>query len=74
MNIKIDRKDCTSCGTCWETCPKVFEQNPDDSLSQIIEMFRINGNIAEGAPTPELEDCSLNASDACPVQIIEILD
>jgi len=74
MKIKIERKECTSCGSCWDTCSEVFEENPDDSKSQIIEKFRLNGNIAEGAITPELEECSHDASDSCPVQIIEILD
>lgn len=50
----------------------MFEENPDDSFSQIIEKYRLNGNIAEGVPAPELEACASDASDSCPVQIIEI--
>ena len=45
-----------------------------DSFSQIIEQYRIHGNIAEGLPAPELEECATEASDSCPVQIIEITE
>lgn len=72
MKVKIERKECTSCGSCWDTCPELFEQNRDDSFSSIIEKFRLNGNIAEGVPSSELEECARDASDACPVEIIEI--
>jgi len=72
VNVIIDRVTCVSCGSCWETCPKLFEQDPDDSFSRIIEKFRINGNIAEGIPTNDLILCAKDAADLCPVQIISI--
>lgn len=72
MNVTIDRVTCVSCGSCWEACPGLFEQDPDDSFSRIIEKYRINGNIAEGTPTEDLEACAQEASDLCPVQIISI--
>jgi ferredoxin len=50
----------------------LFEQDPDDSFSRIIEKYRINGNIAEGTPTEDLALCAQEASDLCPVQIISI--
>jgi len=61
-----------SCGSCWETCPVLFEQDPDDSFSRIIEKYRINGNIGEGTITEDLIACAQEASDLCPVQIITI--
>jgi len=72
MNVTIDRASCVSCGSCWETCPGFFEQDPDDSFSRIIEKYRMNGNIAQGTPTGDLVSCALEASDLCPVQIISI--
>jgi ferredoxin len=48
----------------------LFEQDPDDSFSRIIEKYRINGNIAEGKPTDDLIPCAKDAADLCPVQII----
>jgi ferredoxin len=50
----------------------LFEQDPDDSFSRIIEKYRINGNIAEGTVTEEHAACAQEASDLCPVQIINI--
>jgi len=72
MKVSIERETCVSCGSCWETCPGFFEQNPDDSFSQVIEQYRLDGKIGEGQPTPDLEVCVRDAADLCPVQIIGI--
>ncbi|MGB9176485.1 MAG: ferredoxin [Methanoregula sp.] len=72
MKVTIDRKNCTSCGTCWDTCPAFFEENPDDHFSQVIEKCRLNGTIAEGAAPDDLEACVTEAADLCPVQIITL--
>jgi len=72
MKVSIDRSNCTSCGSCQDTCPAFFEENPDDHFSQIIEKFRSAGNIAEGTAPEDLNACVTEASDLCPVQIIKI--
>lgn len=72
MKVSIDRMVCISCGSCWDTCPDFFEQSPDDSFSQIIEEFRLNGEIARGETPQDLNDCVLDAADLCPVQIIQV--
>ena len=72
MKVSIDRQNCTSCSTCWETCPEFFEENPDDSFSQIIEKFRSAGNIGEGSSPSDLDACVTEAADLCPVQIIKV--
>jgi len=72
MKVSIDRSNCTSCGTCWETCPAFFEENPDDSFSQVIEKFRSVENIAEGTAPTDLDACVTEAADLCPVQIIKV--
>lgn len=72
MNVIIDRATCVSCGSCWDTCPQLFEQDPDDSFSRIVEKYRLGGNIAEGTPAEDLQACAQEASDLCPVQIISI--
>jgi ferredoxin len=74
MKVSIDRPDCTSCGTCWEACPAFFEENPDDSFSQVIEKFRASENPAEGSVPEDLEDCVTEAADLCPVQIITLVE
>jgi ferredoxin len=72
MKVIIDRSNCVSCGTCWDTCPEFFEQNPDDSFSQIIEKFRLGGNYAEGTPPQNMEACAVDAADGCPASVITI--
>jgi len=72
MKVSIDRSNCTSCSTCWETCPEFFEENPDDSFSQVIEKFRLAGNLAEGIVPEGMNSCVTEAADLCPVQIIKI--
>ena len=74
MNVTIDRLTCVSCGSCRGACPGLFEENPDNSFSQITGKFRSNGNIAEGTPSGELEECARDAAELCPVQIISISD
>jgi ferredoxin len=70
MHVKIDREGCVSCGTCWDTCPTFFEQNPDDSFSQVVGQFRSGGILAEGSVPEDLEACVTEAADLCPVTVI----
>ncbi|OPY36607.1 MAG: Ferredoxin [Methanoregula sp. PtaU1.Bin051] len=72
MKVTIDRGTCVSCGSCWDSCPGFFEQNPDDTFSQVIEKFRLDGKMGEGQPPADLEPCAQDAADLCPVQIITI--
>ena len=72
MKIIIDRSNCVSCGTCWETCPDIFEENPDDSFSQIVKKYRLDGNIAEGKPPADLEDCAAQAASGCCADVIKV--
>jgi ferredoxin len=72
VKVSIDRDDCISCGNCWTICPEFFEQNPNDNFSQVIETYRIGGNIAEGEAPDELEGLVREAADSCPVQIIHV--
>jgi ferredoxin len=72
MIVTIDRSTCISCGSCWDTCPGFFEQNPDDTFSQVAETFRLDGKIGEGRPPADLEPCTQDAADLCPMQIITI--
>jgi ferredoxin len=72
MKVTIDRNECTSCGTCWETCPAFFEENPEDHFSKVIDKFRSGRNIAEGTAPQDLEACVREAADLCPVLIITV--
>lgn len=69
--VVIDRDGCISCGSCWESCPDVFEQNPDDNFSQIVEKYKA-GELGEGEVPDDLIDCVMKASDNCPVEVIHV--
>ena len=70
FKVTIKREECISCGACWSTCPEVFEENEEDGLSQIVEAYRISGNIAEGLVPEALGNCVQEAADGCPVEVI----
>jgi ferredoxin len=72
MKVEIDREECIACGTCWEDCPEVFEENETDGMSQVVEAYRVDGNPAVGQAPDELEDCVRTAAEGCPVEIIHI--
>jgi ferredoxin len=74
MKVSIDRQDCVTCGSCWDLCPDFFEQNADDSFSQVKEKFRFNGEIAQGTPPADMIACVSDAADLCPAQIIRVED
>jgi ferredoxin len=72
FRVTIDRDECISCETCWEMCPKFFEENPDDAFSQVIEEYRVDDDPGAGKAPEELENCVTDAADGCPVEIIHI--
>ncbi|MGA2918663.1 ferredoxin [Methanoregula sp.] len=74
MKVSINRALCVSCGSCWDSCPGLFEEDPGDSFSRITEQYRVGGNAAEGVPPEDLEGCARDAADLCPAQIITIVD
>jgi ferredoxin len=70
--VTINREECTSCTSCWETCPEVFEEDPKDGKSRITEALCIGGNPAKGKVSAELLTCVQDAADSCPVEIITV--
>ncbi len=71
-SVTINRADCTSCSTCWSTCPAVFEEDPDDGMSRIVEQYRRNGDKGAGEIPEEHTPCVQDAVDTCPVSIITL--
>jgi len=71
MRVRIDRDECIACATCWEVCPEVFEEGPDDGLSQIVEQYRVDDDLALGK-VPDEQDCVHDAVADCPVEIIRV--
>ncbi|HZD42594.1 MAG TPA: ferredoxin [Methanomicrobiales archaeon] len=70
--VEIDRPGCISCAACWTNCPEVFEENPDDTLSQIHEQYREDSDVGRGKVPEDLEDCVQEAADLCPTQVIQV--
>jgi ferredoxin len=70
VKVRINRDECVSCGTCVDTCPEFFELGSEDTFSQVIEPYRIDGKLDEGTVPPDLEEKVTEAADLCPVQVI----
>jgi ferredoxin len=63
MNVSINRETCIGCGACVATCPDNFEM--DDENKAIVKATSVNG---------ELEKCSKEAAESCPVDCIILKD
>lgn len=70
--VRIDRDQCIADQACVATCPEVFEMNPDDGLSQVVEKYKTGDDPGEGVVPEELKDCVEQAAQVCPVSIITI--
>ena len=70
--IFINREEGISCGACWSTSPEVYEQNMDDSKSQIVSELRVDGNNAVGMAEGNLAEKAQQGADSCPIQIITV--
>jgi ferredoxin len=70
--VTIDREACTSCGLCWSECPDFFEENANDTKSQVVEAYRISGEPAMGLAPPTLLSAVQEAADGCPVSAITV--
>ena len=70
--IFINREDCISCGACWSTSPEVYEQNTEDSKSQIVSELRVEGDNAVGMVEGDLVENAQQGADSCPIQIITV--
>jgi ferredoxin len=64
------RENCIMCCNCHTNCPEIFETSEEDGKSQIIETYRVDGDIARGMIGVSLEGCARTAEDLCPVSII----
>ncbi len=68
--ITQEREKCIGCGSCAALCPKYWEM-AQDGKSKLLNSTQ----NAEGNYEIETEDveCNKEAADACPVQIIHIV-
>lgn len=58
MKTYIDPATCIQCGICPDTCPDIYEMGEESAFVKV-----------ETVPV-ELEDCSLEAEELCPVDAI----
>lgn len=72
LEVTIERDGCISCAACWTVCPELFEESPDNALSQVVEQYRIGGDKGRGTAPAELEDKLRDAADACPTSVIHV--
>lgn len=71
IRITIEREQCIMCGACWAACPELFEAG-DDGLSQIVDAYRVAGDLATGEAPETLRACAEDAAASCPVEIIHV--
>lgn len=72
ITVTIDRENCISCGMCWETCPAVYEENTEDSKSQVALQMQEAGDPAVGHIADDLAECAREGADVCPVSVISV--
>jgi ferredoxin len=70
MLIWIDREGCLRCESCREACGAVFEENPEDSWTQVSGEYRDRGSAGAGDVPCEFEELAVHAAAACPVGVI----
>jgi ferredoxin len=72
MRVTTGRVECIACGACYEDCPEVFEEDPEDGVSYIVDAYRVGDDPAIGQVPDDLADCVQTAADGCPVEVIQV--
>jgi len=55
--VKVDQNKCIGCGLCSGLCPDIFQMNADNKSTVVKE---------------EVNECSKNAAESCPVGAITV--
>lgn len=72
MKIVLERKKCIGCGSCQALCPRHFELT-EDGKTHLIRSKKDSKTENEELEV-EKPDCINEAAEACPVQIIKIIE
>jgi ferredoxin len=70
FKVVVERDRCTSCGSCEDLCPELFELD-EGGIAHIIGSERIENN--DELEMKE-ENCSVDAAESCPVMIIHVYE
>lgn len=70
FKVVVERDKCTSCGTCEDTCPELFELD-ETGFSHIIGSERVEN---KDELETENEQCSVDAAESCPVMCIHVYE
>ncbi len=65
-----ERDKCIGCGSCAALCPKYWEMAEDGKSNLLNSTQNAEGNYEIET---EIIECNQEAVDACPVQIIRIV-
>ena len=68
--VVVERDKCTSCGSCEDLCPELFELD-EGGIAHIIGSERVENN--DELEMKE-ENCSVDAAESCPVMIIHVYE
>lgn len=71
MKVIQEREKCIGCGSCAALCPKYWEMAEDGKSSLKNSVTNAEGNYELEV---EAAECNKEAADACPVQIIHIVE
>jgi len=71
--IRHDRPNCIGCSACASIAPKFWEMSDLDGKSDIIEAKMDEDGWEELAISEENFQCNLDAAEACPVNVIHLI-
>jgi|GEM_PF-139989 len=64
--VTVNKDDCTSCGLCTDTLPKVFRLDADDLAESHNDDANVNKAVVDGADIDKVQE----TIDDCPGECI----
>ena len=69
MKVTINRDECIECGACEAACADVFVLESGEKAAVVVK-YRVGGKPEEGEVPANLEACTQEAEQSCPVSVI----
>lgn len=70
--VRHDRPNCIGCGACASTCPGYWEMS-SDGKSSLKGAKKLKDGSFELEIKEEARDCNQQATDVCPVKVINVV-